>query len=123
MIHGKIKSIKPPPGMYIGVIWYEEFDQIQGMNAVRKINQSIVRGGNDFWIFYTFNTPASRNHFANKEYHQIKKNRLIHQSDYTQAPEEWIGKAFIDEADFVKENSPIIYENEYKGNKILTRYF
>ena len=57
---GKIKSIKPPKGMYIGIIWYEEFDQIQGMNAVRKINQSVIRGGNDFIEFYTFNTPASR---------------------------------------------------------------
>ena len=42
---GKIKSIKPPKDMYIGVILYEEFDQLQGMNAIRKINQSIVRGG------------------------------------------------------------------------------
>ena len=41
MTHGKIKSIKPPKGMYIGIIIYEEFDQIQGMNAVRKINQSV----------------------------------------------------------------------------------
>lgn len=41
---GTIKSIKPPPGMYIGIIWYEESDQLQGMNAIRKINQSIVRG-------------------------------------------------------------------------------
>lgn len=40
---GKIKSIKPPKDMYIGIILYEEFDQIQGMNAVRKINQSIMR--------------------------------------------------------------------------------
>ena len=35
---GKIKSIKPPKDMYIGIILYEEFDQIQGMNAVRKIS-------------------------------------------------------------------------------------
>lgn len=63
----KIKSIKPPKGMYIGIVWYEEFDQIQGMNAVRKINQSVVRGRNDFIEFYTFNTPPSRQHFVNKE--------------------------------------------------------
>lgn len=114
---GKIKSIKPPKGMYIGVIWYEEFDQIQGMNTVRKINQSIVRGGNDFWIFYTYNTPTSKNHFVNKEKRKIKKNRIVHKSDYTQAPIEWIGQAFIDEAEFIKETSPNTYENEYLGNE------
>ncbi|MEG0282644.1 MAG: phage terminase large subunit [Clostridia bacterium] len=41
---GKIKSIKPPKEKYIGIVLYEEFDQIQGMNTVRKINQSITRG-------------------------------------------------------------------------------
>ena len=51
---GKIKSIKPPKGMYIGIIWYEEFDQIQGMDAVRKINQSVIRGGNDFYRILYF---------------------------------------------------------------------
>ena len=112
---GKIKSIKPPKGMYIGIIWYEEFDQIQGMNTVRKINQSVIRGGNDFIEFYTFNTPASRQHFVNKEKRIPKPNRLLHHSDYRTSPKEWIGQAFIDEAEYTKETAPIIYENEYLG--------
>lgn len=112
---GKIKSIKPPKDMYIGIVWYEEFDQIQGMNAVRKINQSVIRGGNDFIEFYTFNTPASRQHFVNKEKRIPKPNRLIHHSDYRTSPKEWIGQAFIDEAEFIKETAPTIYENEYLG--------
>ena len=112
---GKIKSIKPPKGMYIGIIWYEEFDQIQGMNAVRKINQSIVRGGEDFIQLYTYNTPASRQHFVNKEKRIPKKTRLVHLSDYRSVPKEWLGQAFIDEAEFIKETAPTIYENEYLG--------
>lgn len=112
---GKIKSIKPPKGMYIGIIWYEEFDQIQGMNAVRKINQSIVRGGEDFIQLYTYNTPASRQHFVNKEKRIPKKTRLVHLSDYRSVPKEWLGQAFIDEAEFIKETNPKIYENEYLG--------
>lgn len=112
---GKIKSIKPPKGMYIGIIWYEEFDQIQGMNAVRKINQSIVRGGEDFIQLYTYNTPASRQHFVNKEKRIPKKNRLVHLSDYRSVPKEWLGQAFIDEAEYIKETAPTIYENEYLG--------
>lgn len=112
---GKIKSIKPPKGMYIGVIIYEEFDQIQGMNAVRKINQSIVRGGDDFIQLYVYNTPPSKQHFVNKEKKIPKKNRLVYLSDYRSAPKEWLGQAFIDEAEFIKETNPKVYENEYLG--------
>lgn len=112
---GKIKSIKPPKGMYIGIILYEEFDQIQGMATVRKINQSIVRGGEDFIQLYVYNTPPSRQHFVNKEKRIPKKNRLVHLSDYRSAPKEWLGQAFIDEAEYIKETNQRIYENEYLG--------
>ena len=112
---GKIKSIKPPKDMYIGVIIYEEFDQIQGMQTVRKINQSIVRGGEDFIEIYVYNTPPSRQHFVNKEKKVPKKNRLVHLSDYRSAPKEWLGQAFIDEAKYTEETNPKIYENEYLG--------
>lgn len=112
---GKIKSIKPPKDMYIGIILYEEFDQIQGMNAVRKINQSIVRGGDDFIQLYVYNTPPSKQHFVNKEKKILKKNRLVYLSDYRSAPKEWLGQAFIDEAEFIKETNLKVYENEYLG--------
>lgn len=112
---GKIKSIKPPKDMYIGVILYEEFDQIQGMNTVRKINQSIVRGGEDFIELYVYNTPPSKQHFVNKEKKIPKKNRLVYLSDYRSAPKEWLGQTFIDEAEHIKETNPKVYENEYLG--------
>lgn len=112
---GKIKSIKPPKGMYIGIVLYEEFDQIQGMVTVRKINQSIIRGGEDFIQLYVYNTPPSKQHFVNKEKRIPKKNRIVHLSDYRSAPTEWLGQAFIDEAEYVKETNPKIYENEYLG--------
>ena len=112
---GKIKSIKPPKGMYIGIIIYEEFDQIQGMATVRKINQSIVRGGEDFVQLYVYNTPPSRQHFVNKEKRIEKKNRIVYLTDYRSAPKEWLGQAFIDEAEFTQETNPKVYENEYLG--------
>ena len=112
---GKIKSIKPPKEMYIGIVLYEEFDQIQGMATVRKINQSIVRGGEDFIQLYVYNTPPSRQHFVNKEKRVSKKNRLVHLSDYRSAPKEWLGQTFIDEAEYTKEANSKVYENEYLG--------
>ncbi|MEG0282643.1 MAG: terminase large subunit [Bacilli bacterium] len=62
-----------------------------------------------------YNTPPSRQHFVNKEKHKVKKSRIVHLSDYRTAPREWLGKAFIDEAEYIKETSQKTYENEYLG--------
>lgn len=113
--YGKIKSLKPPKDKYIGITWYEEFDQFAGMNEVRKINQSLIRGGDDFIQFYSYNTPASSQHFVNKEKLIPKENRLVHLSDYRTVPKKWLGQAFIDEAEFLKEVNEKLYQNEYLG--------
>ena len=113
--YGKIKSLKPPKDMYIGITWYEEFDQFAGMNEVRKINQSLIRGGEDFIQFYSYNTPASTQHFVNIEKIIPKETRLVHLSDYRNVPKKWLGQAFIDEAEFLKSINERLYENEYLG--------
>lgn len=112
---GKIKSIKPPKGKYIGLIIYEEFDQMNGMEEIRKIDQSVVRGGNDFVIFRIYNTPKSNNHFVNKEKILPKTSRIVHRSTYLDVPIEFLGQPFIDEAEYTKEISPKVYANEYLG--------
>lgn len=113
--YGKIKSLKPPKDMYIGITWYEEFDQFNGMNEVRKINQSLIRGGDDFIQFYSYNTPPSSQHFVNIEKIIPKESRLVHLSDYRSVPTKWLGQAFIDEAEFLKESNEKLYQNEYLG--------
>ena len=113
--YGKIKSLKPPKDMYCAIEWYEEFDQMSGMNEVRKINQSLERGGEDFILFYSYNTPASINHFVNQEELIKKDTRLIHLSDYRQVPKEWLGQPFIDEAEWLKSTNEKLYQNEYLG--------
>ena len=95
--YGKIKSLKTPKDMYVGITWYEEFDQFAGMMEVRKINQSLIRGGDDFIQFYSYNTPASSQHFVNIEKIVPKDSRLVHLSDYRTVPKKWLGQAFIDE--------------------------
>lgn len=112
---GKIKSIKPPPGKYIAIVVYEEFDQFKGMEDIRKINQSVKRGGDIFIEFDAFNTPVSKQHFANLELLVKKPDRIVVRSDYTQVPAEWLGQKFIDDAEFLKEHNPKAYENEYMG--------
>ena len=113
--YGKIKSLKPPKDMYIGVTWMEEFDQFAGMNEVRKINQSLIRGGEDFIQFYSYNTPATALHFVNVEKIIPKETRLVHLSDYRNVPKKWLGQAFLDEAEYLKSVNKRLYDNEYLG--------
>ena len=75
----KLKSIKPPFG-YIGVVWFEEFDQFAGMEEIRNLNQSLLRGGDKYWEFCSFNPPKSRNNWVNEEQLYDDADRLIHHS-------------------------------------------
>lgn len=114
---GKIKSIKPPKGMYIAIIIYEEFDQMTGMNEVRKIDQSVKRGGNEFITFRIYNTPKSKRHFVNAEKRLPNPKRLVHKSTYLDVPVDWLGQPFFDDAELLKQNNPTAYANEYLGEE------
>ncbi len=111
---GKIKSIKVPFG-YIGILWFEELDQFAGPEAVRKIEQSVIRGGDVAYIFKSFNPPKTISNWANKYIKVPKESRLVTRSTYKDVPEKWLGKPFIEEAEFLKEINPDAYENEYMG--------
>lgn len=110
----KIKSIKPPFG-YIGVVWFEELDQFAGEESVRKIEQSVIRGGDKAYKFKSFNPPKSVQNWANKYIKMPREDRLVTTSTYLTVPEKWLGKPFIDDAEFLKETNPTAYENEYMG--------
>ena len=118
---GKIKSIAPEFG-YIGILWFEELDQFGGEEAVRKIEQSVIRGGDQAWIFKTFNPPISRNNWANKYALDTADFKLAHKSTYTDlgVEKEWLGSAFIQEAEHLKETNPAAYAHEYGGEAIGT---
>ena len=55
---GKIKSIKVPFG-YIGMAWFEEFDQFGGPEIIRNVEQSLLRGGSFSFTLKSFNPPSS----------------------------------------------------------------
>lgn len=111
---GKIKSIKVPFG-YIGVLWLEELDQFAGPEAVRKIEQSAIRGGDVAFKFKSFNPPKSAQNWANKYIKIPRADRLVTFSTYLQVPKAWLGKPFLNDAEFLKETNPTAYENEYMG--------
>lgn len=116
---GKLKSIAPEFG-YIGILWFEELDQFGGEEAVRKVEQSVIRGGDSAWIFKTFNPPISRNNWANKYAEMPADFKMVHKSTYTDlgSEKEWLGQAFIQEAEHLKETNPDAYKHEYGGEAI-----
>lgn len=110
----KIKSIKVPFG-YIGIVWFEELDQFRGEEAVRKIEQSVIRGGELAYKFKSFNPPKSSQNWANKYIKIPREDRLVTESTYLTVPKKWLGKPFLDDAEFLKATNPKAYENEYLG--------
>lgn len=110
----KIKSIKFKKG-YCRFIWFEEVDEFAGMGEIRVILQSLMRGGEKFTVFYTYNPPQSINSWVNAEVKLTRPDRMIHHSTYLDVPKEWLGKQFIVEAEHLKETKPQSYEHEYMG--------
>lgn len=111
---GKMKSIKPPFG-YIAILWFEELDQFHGPESVRKIEQSVIRGGDEAYIIKSFNPPRTTGNWVNKYVQIPKENQYIHTSDYLSVPKDWLGQPFIDEAEHLQEVNPDAYEHEYLG--------
>ena len=114
----KIKSIKPPSGKHIGVVWIEEADQLRGEDALRDIKQSAFRGGNEGLLFRSYNVPRSQLHFINREKLKDNPKRLIHHSHYMDAPPEWLGKRFYDDAELLKTTNLTAYRHEYDGEAV-----
>ncbi len=113
----KVKSIKPTFG-YIGITWFEELDQFSGENEIRTVTQSTMRGGDVYWDFRTFNPPISKNNWANMYAEKATKSgkrTLVVRNCYLDVPPDWLGSAFIEEAEELKTLNPRAYEHEYMG--------
>ncbi|MFL2116286.1 PBSX family phage terminase large subunit [Marinilactibacillus psychrotolerans] len=112
----KVKGSKFRRG-YAKFIWYEEVDEFSSMADIRTINQTLIRGGNDIQVIYTYNPPQSQNNWVNAEVenqrHRI--DTLVHSSTYLTVPPEWLGEQFITDAEHLKETKPDKYDHEYMG--------
>jgi len=115
----KIKSITVPKG-YIAVTHFEELDQFAGRAEVRNVLQSTMRGGETFWNLESFNPPISRDNWANRDILEDRPDRLLTRTYYTDAPPEWLGQQFIDEAEWLKQTDERAYQHEYLGEAVGT---
>lgn len=110
----KVKSTKFRKG-FIKYVWFEEVTEFQGYEEIRNILQSLLRGGKNQKVFYTFNPPKSTRNWCNQEILEERPDRYVHKSTYLSVPAEWLGEQFIEEAEHLKKTKIEEYEHEYLG--------
>ena len=110
----KVKSIKIEKG-YFKFLWFEEAAEFSGPDEIRSVEQSVLRGGDRFIEFVTYNPPNDPGAWVNKESEMDVPDRLVHESTYLDVPPEWLGKKFISDAETLKRNDRTAYDHEYMG--------
>ena len=115
----KAKSIKVRKG-YFKYIWLEERAEMDGEEDERKVLQSMMRGGDKFVIFYSWNPPKSINSWVNQDVLVSRNDTIVHSSTNLTVPKAWLGDPFIIEAEHLKKTKPKAYEHEYMGVAIGT---
>lgn len=115
----KLKSIAVPKG-YFKYAWFEELAEFEGIEHIRSIRQSVLRGGSIYKVLLTFNPPKSIVSWVNREVLIVAKNRVVHHSTYLEVPREWLGEQFIMEAEQLRDNNFEAYEHEYLGKAVGT---
>lgn len=115
----KLKSVKPRKG-YFAYVWFEEFSELPGELLLRSVQQSVLRGGNEFTVFRSFNPPISMNNWANVFIQRPDPKAITLLTNYTMIPPEWLGESFIYEAERLKEINPDAYRHEYLGEPVGT---
>ena len=118
---GKSKSAKVSVG-YFKYLWFEEFDQFNGAEEIRSVQQSILRGGEKFVVFKSMNPPKSNMNWANAEMEKdkLREDVYVSETTYLTTPAQWLGTQFITDAEWLKEVNPLAYEHEYLGKAVGT---
>lgn len=114
---GKLKSLAVDFG-YVGVVHFEEFDQYDGPEEIRSVEQSLLRGGPFSFTFKTFNAPAMARHWVNRYKREHKAGQFQHHTTYLTTPPEWLGRRFLDDAEELKQRDPVAYAHEYLGEVV-----
>ena len=115
----KLKGVKFTTG-YCSVVWFEELDQFEGVEAVRSILNSLRRGGDRFWIFYSYNPPKTMWSWVNVErLERVRRDdTLVRGSSYLDVIEthpDWLGAPFVEEAEYLRDTNEQAWRWEYLG--------
>lgn len=109
----KLKSTKVSKG-YIKYVWYEEVDEFDGQEEIDIANQSLLRGGSTFQVFYSYNPPKSIRSWVNA-LQMERKDVIYYHSTYLTVPRAWNGEQFAIEAEYLMITNETRYKHEYLG--------
>lgn len=110
----KGKSIKCSNG-YFGIVWFEELAEFNGPSEIDTTLRSLLRGGPEYWVFYSYNPPKSRDSWVNQDVLMDTPDRIVHTSSYLDVPREWLGEQFFLEAEKLKLKNETLYRHVYLG--------
>ena len=110
-----LKSIKVSNGYY-SVLWFEELAEYDGMEEVDNARLSFMRGGDKFWVFYTYNPPQSLSSWVNVETQKKTPEKIVHKSNYLYGPAEWVGPMIVTEAETLRKFSPRRWRHVFLGD-------
>lgn len=110
----KSKSLKLARG-YFGFLWFEEAAEFSGMEDIRTIKASVLRGCDAAVTVYSYNPPMAASNWINAEVLAPCPGRLVHHSDYRQLPPEWLGERFLNEAKAMQISNERAYRHMYLG--------
>lgn len=109
----KIKSIKVANG-YFAILWVEEKTEFNPAE-LQNIKISALRGGNQFYIFESYNPPSAARHWCNREANTHDPNRAVFHTTYLDVPRDWLGDAIMHDIEQTKKTNKRAYENIYLG--------
>lgn len=116
----KAKGTKFAVG-YCAVQWFEELDQFDNWDMVSSALRSFRRGGSRFWTFYSYNPPQTMWSWVNAQALEMERKQtcLVNHSTYLDVIEgghaDWLGPAFIEDAEYEREEHPTHYRWEFLG--------
>lgn len=113
----KLKSTKVGVG-YIGIVWFEELTEFDGMEEIRSICQSLLRGGDIQVVFCSYNPPRYVDSWVNEEAQQDVAGRICLHSTYRDMPERWLGRGFVLAAEHLQNCNEKAYRHEYLGEVV-----
>ena len=118
---GKIKSIKKS-NFPIARMWIEELDEFLIEDDVDKIVNSIIREelptGLSYKIIYSYNPPKRKQSWINKKYDSVMLQSNYFKLHTTYLDNKFMSKAFVIEAEHVKETNLKKYNWVYMGYAI-----
>lgn len=109
----KLKSIKVANG-YFAILWIEEKTEFAEAE-LQNIRISVLRGGEAFYVFESYNPPSAKRHWCNIEARTRDPNRMLLHTTYKDISREWLGEAILHDIEHTKEVNERAYRNIYLG--------